>query len=91
MYKCDTDARQIQAISSKPRQYGRQVKRYKTLSEINTDEADPGFDSKNQIDARAKTTCAVANWKLLSNSGQCWTYMYSKITSRALRKYPYKE
>ena len=71
MYNCDTDARHIQAISSGPRRYGRQVKRSKTLSEINTNEAEPGFDANNEIYTRADTIRAGANWRLLSASGQC--------------------
>ena len=72
MYNSNTDARQIQATSSGPVRYGRQVKRSKTLSAINTDEADPGFDAKNELHTRADTICAGANWILLSTSGQCF-------------------
>ena len=71
MYNRDTNARHIQAISSGPRRYGRQVKRSKTSSEIKTDEAEPGFDANNEIDTRSETICAAANWRLLSASGQC--------------------
>ena len=71
MYNSDTDARHIHAIISGTRQYGRQVKISMTSSEIKTDEAEPGFDAKNELDNRADTICADANWILLSASGQC--------------------
>ena len=64
MYNRDTDTRHIQAISSGPRRYGRQVKRSKTSSAIKTD------DAKNEINTRADTICVGANWILLSASGQ---------------------
>ena len=72
MYNRDTYLRPIPAISSIPRQYGRKVKRYKTSSEINTDNAEPGFGAKNELDTRAKTICAGTNWILLSASSQCF-------------------
>ena len=68
MYNCDTYSRHIQAISSGPRQYGRQVKISKTSSEINTDEADTGFDANNNLGTRSDTICAGAKWRLLSTS-----------------------
>ena len=71
MYNRDTDAIHIQAISSGPRIYGRQVNIYKTSSETKTDEDDPGFDSNNEIDNRAGTICAGENSRILSASGQC--------------------
>ena len=71
MYNCDTDARHIQAISSIPRRYGRQVKISKTSSEIKTDEADPVFYAKDELNTRAETIGAGSNWILLSASGQC--------------------
>ena len=71
MYNCDTDARHIHAISSIPRRYGRQVKISKTLSEIKTDEADPVFYAKDELNTRAETIGAGSNWILLSASGQC--------------------
>ena len=59
----------MQAISSVPRIYGRQVNRSKILSEIKTDEAEPGFDTKNKLDTRADTICEGENWRLLSALG----------------------
>ena len=76
MYNCDTDTRHIKAISSGPRRYGRKFKRSKTSSEINNNEAEPGFDANNELDPRADTICAGANWRLLSASGQ-WSDVYS--------------
>ena len=71
MYNCDIDKRHIQAISFGQRLYGRQFKRYITLSEINTDEAEPGFYANNELNTRAKTICVGVNWRLLRASGQC--------------------
>ena len=71
MYNRDTDSRHIQSIISVPRRYGRQVKRSKTSSSINTDEAEPGFDANNELNTRANTICAGTNWRILSASGQC--------------------
>ena len=71
MYNCYTDARHIQAIRFVLRLYGRQVKIYKTMSEIKTDEAEPEFDANNDIDTREDTICAGANWRLLITLGQC--------------------
>ena len=65
MYIRDTYARHIQAISSVPSQYGRQVKISKTSSAIKTDDAEPSFDSKNEIDTRDYNICVGANWRLL--------------------------
>ena len=48
-----------------------QFKRFNTSSSINTDEAKPGFDTKNELETRTNTICADANWRLLSASGQC--------------------
>ena len=61
MYNRDTDARHIQSISSGPRRYGRQVKIYKTSSAIKTDDAEPGFEAKNELNTRAGTICVGAN------------------------------
>ena len=41
------------------------------MSAIKNNEADPRFNVNNKIDIRANTICAGANWRLLSNSGQC--------------------
>ena len=71
MYSRDKDARHTNSISSVPRQYERQVKRSKTSSSINTDEAEHGFDSKNEIDPRFDNIFTGAHWRLLSPSGQC--------------------
>ena len=71
MYIGNTDARQIHAISSGPRHYGQQVKRYKTLSKIKTDEAEPGFDANNELNIMANNICAGEKFILLSASGQC--------------------
>ena len=71
MYNCDTYERHIQAISSDPRQYGRQFKISKTSLAIKTDEDEPVFDANNYLNTRAYTICAGANWSLLSASGQC--------------------
>ena len=71
MYNRDTGARHIHAISSGPRRYGRQIKRYKTSSEIKTNEAELVFDAKNELDIRSDTICEGTNWRLLSASGQC--------------------
>ena len=70
MDNCDTDARHIKAIRYGTSRYGQQVKRSKTSSEIKTDEAESGFDTKNDIDTSNNTICACTNWRLLSNSGQ---------------------
>ena len=75
MYKCDTDARYIQAISSGPSRYGRQVKRSKISSAIKTDDDEPVFDSNNELDTRADIMCVVIKWRLLSASGQ-WCDVY---------------
>ena len=72
MYNRDTDSRHIHAICSVQRQYGRQVKRSKTLSAIKTDKAEPALYAKNEIDTRSDTICAGANWRILSDSGQCF-------------------
>ena len=72
MYNRDTDAIHIQAISSGPRIYGRQVNIYKTSSETKTDEDDPGFVAKNEIDTKDNTICSGTNWRILSASGQCY-------------------
>ena len=69
MYNCDIDARHIQAKSSGPRQYWGQVKRSKPSSAIKTYEAEPGFDSKKELDTRAYTIFEGANWRLLSVLG----------------------
>ena len=61
MYSCDKDARKIKAIRSGPRRYGRQVKRSNTSSVIKTDDEEPGFDAKNEINTRAKTIYAGDN------------------------------
>ena len=71
MYNRDTDEIHIHVISYGPRRYGREIKRSNTLSAIKTDEADTGFDAKNELDTRADTICAGASWRLLSASGQC--------------------
>ena len=71
MYNHDTYARHIQSISSDPRRYRRQFKRSNTSSAIKTDEAEPGFDAKNDLNTRSNTICAGKNWRLLSASGQC--------------------
>ena len=91
MYNRDTGTRHIQAIISVPRRYGWQVNRSKTSSVIKTYEAEPGFDAKNEIDTRANTICAGANWILLSASGQCFDVYDFHKTSRASRTYPYQE
>ena len=72
IYNCYTYVRHIQSISSGPRQYRRQVKRSKTSSSIKTDKSEPGFDANNDLDNRADTICAGANWILLSTLGQCF-------------------
>ena len=41
------------------------------MSEINTNEAEPGFDANNEIYTRADTIRAGSNWRLLSASSQC--------------------
>ena len=46
-------------------------KRSKNLSTINNDESEPEFDENKELDTRADTTCAGANWILLSASGRC--------------------
>ena len=69
MYNNDSDAIHIHAISSRPRKYGRQVNISKTLSEIKADKYDTRFDAKNEINTKADTICADANWRLLSASG----------------------
>ena len=69
MYNCYTYARHTQAISSGPSQYGRQVKRYKTASVINTGEAEPVFDAKNELDTNPDNIYTGAKWRLLSTSG----------------------
>ena len=53
MSNSDTYARHIQAISSGPRKYSRQVKISKTLLEIKTDDVEPVFDDNNDIDTRS--------------------------------------
>ena len=62
--------RYIQAISSGPRRYGQQAKRYKNSPEIKTDKAEPEFDSKNNFDTRDDTICEVSNMRLLRTSDQ---------------------
>ena len=69
MYNRNIDAIHIHSISSGPRQYGQQVKISHTSSAIKTDEADPGFDAKNEFDTRADTICAGKNWIILSAPG----------------------
>ena len=49
----------------------RQVKRSKTSSAIKNNEAETGFDANNELNPRADTICAGANWRLLSASGHC--------------------
>ena len=71
MYNLDTDERHVQAVSSGPRRYVCQVKISTTLSAINTDKAEPGFDANNYINTRSDTICASTKWRLLSDSGQC--------------------
>ena len=70
IYNRDTDSRHIQDIGSGPRQYGQKIKTSKTSSAINNDEAEPGFDAKNELDTSADTICTGANWRLLSASFQ---------------------
>ena len=70
MHIGDTDARHIMAISSGPRKYGWKVKISKTSSEIKTDEDDPGFVAKNEIDTKDNTICSGTNWRILSASVQ---------------------
>ena len=71
MCNCDTDVRHIWSVSYGPRRCGQQVKRYKTLSEIKTNEAELVFDAKNELDIRSDNICEGTNWRLLSASGQC--------------------
>ena len=54
-----------------PKLYESQVKISKTSSEIKNNEAEPGFDAKNELDPRSDTICAGSNWRLLSASGYC--------------------
>ena len=79
MCNCDTDVRHIWSVSYGPRRCGQQVKRYKTLSEIKTNEAEPGFDTKNGIDTRPYTICTCTKWRLFSASGQfCDVYGFQE-------------
>ena len=70
MYNRYIYARHIQAIISGQRRYGWKVNISKISSEIKTDEAEPGFDSKNDLNTRSDTIYAGANQRLLSASGQ---------------------
>ena len=72
MYNRDKYAGHVQTIRSGPRRHGRKVKRYNTLSEINTGEYDCVFDANNEFNTRSDTICVGANWRLLSASGHCW-------------------